>query len=319
MKTVCIIILGPTAVGKTAISLELAAAINGEIINGDLGQCYAPLTVGTAKPAWKTSDIPHHLFDILDMPRSWSVVEYRQKVIEQIKDCAQRGKIPLVVGGSGFYIKSLITPVQHEEGKPLDDIFQNRSTQDLWQELRHVDPDRAQAIHPHDRYRIIRALTIWHQTGKKPSEYTLKYEKIADYTHIIFLERDRSDLYHRIEERATEMLRSGFIEEVESLDAHWRTFVCLKKIIGYEEVLSYIKKGDFSEQALQKLKEQIVLKTKQYAKRQITYNRMLINQLLELQKQHHELVIDQVNLTISDVTLYLEQIVHKILSIYNEL
>jgi tRNA dimethylallyltransferase len=216
-KHVWVVVGGPTGVGKTAFADALALAIDGEIVNGDLGQMYVPLTIGTAKPAWQNAVIPHHLFDILDTPVLFSAMSFRKKVKAVCKNIWQRKKIPIIVGGSSYYIASLFFPPA-----PQSTVIRKRtydSGQDICQTLYlyTIDPQRAQSINPHDRYRIERALDIWYSTGIKPSEYKPQYYPIAPSYFFIWLERDRQDLYDRINKRVEQMVAAGWIAEVQQL------------------------------------------------------------------------------------------------------
>lgn len=285
-----IVLAGPTGVGKTDMALEIANHLPIEIINADVGQFYMPLTIGTAKPDWKESPIPHHMFDVLSSPENMTVTEYRNRVVDLCKDIWQRGNIPLFVGGSHFYITALFfPPLIHEE---VPKRTYTESTQDLWNQLKSIDPDRAEALSPHDRYRIERALTIWHATGIKPSTYKPQYNPIAAAYSVLFLSRDRTKLYERINQRTDVMIQQGWIQEVEPLiHSKWEEFLQEKKLIGYDDIIKYLKKNDMK--SIPKLKEIIAQKTRNYAKRQFTYWRMLQE---KLRLNSPKMIIETVNL-----------------------
>lgn len=273
-------IYGPTAVGKSDFGEQLAPLIKGEIINGDLGQCYAPLSIGTAKPDWRHSNIPHHLFDILNEPKNMTVVEYREKAIEAISDIFSRGKIPIIIGGSGFYLKSLFFPPGSKNSeKEKINIPEN----ERWQKLFELDPKRAEQIHPHDLYRINRALEIFYQTGKKASEQKPEYK--PDFPFIfINISRTRSALYNRINERTAIMLKGGWIDEVKPLmKTEWKNFLLKKKLIGYDDIIQYLDSDSHDLQALTNI---IAQKTRNYAKRQISFGKMLMKELLTLNQDN---------------------------------
>jgi len=265
-----IIISGPTGVGKTACVDYLAHHMRIEIVNADVGQMYVPLTIGTAKPDWRSSSVPHHLFDIYDTPQDCSVRAYRDMVVDRMQDICQRGATPVIVGGSLFYIKSLFFPPAHIAEANTSDHQFHADTQTLWNQLYAIDPDRAHAIHPHDRYRIKRALAIWYATGDKPSQYVPNFAAPSSAT-IAFLERDREELYTRINARVHAMLEHGWIEEVQSLDDQWIEFVQRKRIIGYYDIYLYLQ-DDITYDAMI---DRIQKHTRNYAKRQIAFWRSL--------------------------------------------
>lgn len=268
-----IILYGPTGVGKTDCALSLAERVSGEIINMDMGALYTPFSIGTAKPNWRSEAIPHHLFDVIDSPRQVTVVEYRALLIPILESIWQRGKVPILVGGSGFYLKSLFFPPQ---GAPIkdSDAYANIPENQLWQHLASIDPDRASAIDPHDLYRIKRALTIWYSTGQKPSLYVPTFLPIAPFA-LFFLTRDRKELYTRIDSRVIQMMQHGWIEEVQALlGTEWEYFIREKKIIGYDDILDYLASAR-SEQDKKSMIHSIQQKTRNYAKRQGTFWRSL--------------------------------------------
>lgn len=309
-KVSCLIITGPTAVGKTAVSLAVARAWNGEIINGDVYQMYQPLTIGTAKPDWRATGIPHHLFDVLDEPRSMTVVEYRALVSVLIKDIIARGKRPIIVGGSGFYLRSLYFPVlEKQEITPIEaPEYHHLSDQELWHKLQNIDPLRAQQLHCNDRYRIARALTVHAQTGQLPSTLRPVFDPVAESMHLVVLSKEKSVLDSAIDERAREMLEQGLIDEVRSLSDAWKMFVEHKKIIGYPEVLSYLN-GDV--QSIPELARMIALHTKQYAKRQGTFLRGLARSVRSEIEGNSQFSVYDGNLTILDIQLYVESLVNE--------
>jgi len=299
MKKSVVIIMGPTGVGKSDCAEVLASALNGVIINGDLGQMYAPLSIGTAKPQWQQSPIEHYLFDTITQPRNISVVEYRKTVLPLITTSFQRSKVPIIVGGSGFYIQSLLFPPhEHElEKKPVQHDLYQEDTELLWHKLYALDPERAHAINKTDRYRIVRALTIFDTTGILPSQARPGFVGDFDF-HIIFLQRDRHDLYERINIRVEKMIHAGFINEVQALSPEWKEFLTIKKIIGYDLIIDYLEHSNFSEHNLIAAIQQ---KTRQYAKRQISFWNMF-------KKRLPAGTYEEVNLTFLDLPLYIKQL-----------
>lgn len=283
-KKFFIILFGPTGVGKTDLSLELAKQLPVEIVNMDVGQLYTPLSIGTAKPDWRPDKTPHHLFDIIDVPRDYTVLEYREQALSTMEKIWHRNHIPILVGGSGFYLSSLFFPPttgackNHAEPSGHPTHYESLTPKDLWLELKRIDPERAAAIHPHDTYRINRALAIWQATGKKPSTYTSVYQPPASY-FLIFLTRNRQELYARINERVESMLAQGWQQEVQRLLATpWESFLRTKGLIGYPELCDYVSGTQSSEKhahVIQKIQQ----KTRAYAKRQETFWRMLEKKL----------------------------------------
>lgn len=303
MKNKHIIILtGPTAVGKTDIADKLAQMLPLEIINADMGQMYEPLTIGTAKPDWKSSPTVHHGFDILTKPEPYTVVAYRQYVMSLCQEIWARNKTPLLVGGSLFYIKSLFFPPRElilaEAPKPLP-------KDQSWQRLYELDPIRAQEIHPNDTYRIQRAFAVWSATGgAQPSAYAVSFQPFCD-TLVIFATRDKQALHARINERVVAMFEQGFLEEVTALQATaWEPFLLEKKLIGYDDCLRFLAQPASSAAAQDCLIDTIQHKTRQYAKRQITFWNMLKRMLATAQDPLYKVQAATFDLTTSDDALY---------------
>jgi len=236
-----LIVTGPTAAGKSALSLKLAEYFPIEIINADVGQFYTPLSIGTAKPAWQNQPVPHHLYNILDEPTNFTVRQFRDALFHVAQEIWQRGHLPIVVGGSQFYIKSLFFPPHqfapadsavvaklHAQYAKLDD-------EALWQELARIDSKRATDLHPRDRYRVERALDIWHLTGKKPSFFLPQFSPLA-HSRIVYVAPSASVLEGSIAKR-TKLVIQQWIEEAAGLIATpWEPFVRRKGFIGYDMI-----------------------------------------------------------------------------------
>lgn len=306
MTHYCIIITGPTGVGKTAVAEQIAQKIGGEIINCDVGQWYVPLTIGTAKPAWRSMAVAHHMFDMLASPTDFSVTAFRTKLDTICQEIWQRNKIPMVVGGSLYYIAALFfPPVEH--GTRITK-YTYEPTKDWWQELRSIDPQRAAEIDQHDTYRIERALDIWRSTGIKPSQYKPTYNPLMRSV-MVWLTRERRELYDRIDERVIQMIDAGWIDEVRSLiGTAWEPFLLRKKIIGYPEVIAYCH-GEITREQLVTIIQQ---KTRHYAKRQMTFWRMLSAKInaQQMQKSSEKPVeLMEVNLTHTPIDSYIKQLV----------
>lgn len=306
-----VFIYGPTASGKTDFASSLAELMPAEIINMDSAQCYTPLTIGTAKPDWDSTSYLQHMFDCVNEPKTLTVHTYRAMVLPLIKEVRSRGNVPIFVGGSGFYLKSLLFPPQGPS-LSLDktSIFENKKN--LWQELNAIDPERASSIHPSDRYRIERALEIWYETGKRPSEYRPLYDPPAPFI-LVHITRNRADLYERIDRRVYQMIDQGWQEEVASLlDSPWEQFVREKKIIGYNELIDYLKGLSTQEQAIELIQQ----RSRNYAKRQETFWRMIKRQMSDegnRKKDTFSGLIREFDLTYADLSLYIRQLLDTIL------
>lgn len=308
-KKSMLIIFGPTGAGKTDCADTIACHIPAEIINMDVGQFYAPLSIGTAKPQWQKSTVPHHFFDIINEPVDYTVVTYRKALQAKLHEIWGRNALPIIVGGSGFYLRSLFfPPCSHKSEVGADD-----DKESSWEHLDAIDPKRAACIHRNDSYRIERALKIATATGQLPSTYVSAYEPLANYS-IIFLTRERTDLYNRINQRVLEMIDQGWEEEVAALlKTPWNAFLKKKKLIGYNELLSY--KENPNEPLASTIKS-IQQKTRHYAKRQHTFWRKLKKQLQQAQSVsckgndiHAE--IEDLNLTFTDLDLYIKRLLQK--------
>jgi tRNA dimethylallyltransferase len=299
-----LIIYGPTGVGKTELALTIAQKIPAEIINMDVGQFYEPLSIGTAKPEWKKSPIPHHLFDIISTPLNYTVNEYRAAVYTTVEEVRARGNLPILVGGSGFYLHALLFS-QQAAGEDKDFSHFYAEETDLWKKLNAIDPQRAIHIDKNDKYRIQRALNIWHTTGKLPSSFAPVYNPQADYL-LLFVERDRQELKNRINQRVKEMFEQGWIQETESLlNTSWQQFIQKKNLIGYREIVDYLA-GEKDEKAFLSMIEIISAQTRQYAKRQFTFWRKLEREIKK-EKQYTGMSIgclETVNLTNTTIDLY---------------
>lgn len=312
MRNCILIIFGPTAVGKTDFAELLAAQIPAEIVNADMGQMYTPLTIGTAKPDWRKSPIPQHLFDIINEPRLMSVSEYRDRVINTLEAIWARKNIPILVGGSGFYLQSLFFPPQAMVAHNVDRKGQSEFAPEAqrWKQLYEIDPKRALRIHPHDLYRINRALSIYFDTGKKPSDQEPRYQPLASYC-FVSLSRDRKELYSRIDTRTGQMLNEGWIQETRRLmGTEWQEFLINKKIIGYDDIIRYLVEGDTCQAEHEKLVKIVAQKTRNYAKRQITFGSYLTDNLSKAISDGNDTRSKclEFNLTNGETELYINQL-----------
>jgi tRNA dimethylallyltransferase len=307
-----LVFYGPTGVGKTDLALALAKHIPIEIINMDVGQFYTPLSIGTAKPDWQHSTVPHHLFDIIDTPANFTVTEYRSLVYKKMQEIRARGKLPILVGGSGFYLHALLFP-PHIAIPDIDISQMYPEGTDIWQELFNIDPKRALSIDKADEYRIKRALSIWHATGKLPSTYSPTYDPHADFM-VIFLERDRQELKERINARVLEMFKCGWIEETKALEhTPWQSFIQRKNIIGYNQIFDYLS-SNTSHKDFQAMVDIIATETRQYAKRQHTFWRKLEREINKEKKYTGIYIgcLEVVNLTNVKIHLYINELLRRL-------
>jgi tRNA dimethylallyltransferase len=274
-----IIIGGPTASGKTEISFKIAKEINGEIISADSRQFYKEINIGTDKPPlWMRNQIPHHFIDFLSLKNQFDVYEYKNLVYEKVIEIISKGKIPIIVGGSGFYIRVLIKGLfplpkeLKEKQKEIRKKLKNEKTEKLYERLKEIDPVISEKIHPNDRYRIIRAIEIYQITGKNISFWqSQKPEKtLNDFGEIFYfiLMRERQQIYERIEKRIEKMFENGWIDEVKKLrEQSFENDLKFKAPIGYKEIIDYLDKK-FN---LEETKKMIIKKTKEYARKQIIW------------------------------------------------
>jgi tRNA dimethylallyltransferase len=272
-KQFVILISGPTATGKTDFAVQLADNLDIEIVNADIGSFYTHLTIGTAKPAWQASSIPHHFFDVIDDTISWTAPQFREKLKILIQEIWARGNIPVIVGGSAFYIQAFFYK-NHTLEMPTAELIESLEEQPadlLWEQLYSIDSLRAAKIDPNDHYRLVRALAIWHTQGQKPSDFQQIFDPIAPF-YFMTLTRDRDQLYEMIDHRVQLMMDAGWLSEVRSLldDGAWTEFLLKKKMIGYDLLAQYLL-GYQSEQSLEEIVALIAQRTRNYAKRQITF------------------------------------------------
>jgi tRNA dimethylallyltransferase len=277
-KQKLLVIIGPTAVGKTKLSIEMAKQFNGEIISGDSMQIYRGMDIGTAKITNEEKEgIPHHLIDIKEPEESFSVAEFQHLVRKKITEIASRGKLPIIVGGTGLYIQSVIYDYHFSEA-PADEAFRlsleetvrRIGNEALHQELQKVDPESAAQIHHNNVRRVIRALEIYHCTGKMMSEYQKEQQPNLLYnTALIGLTMERDKLYERINTRVQMMMQEGLIEEVTNLYVKGLRECQSIQAIGYKEIYDYLDGKATLEEAVENLKQN----SRRYAKRQITWFR----------------------------------------------
>ena len=279
MKEKILIIVGPTAVGKTELGIELAKEFDGEIISGDSMQVYKQLDIGTAKATKKEQKaIPHYLIDEITREENYTVADFQKKARKQIEIISAKGKLPIVVGGTGLYIEALLYDVSLGGTGEVNDSFRLKKEEEadkkgnlfLWEQLNKQDPSAAATIHFNNRRRVIRALEVYYTTGTLFSDFqNEKKEKERLYdAKIIGLYTDRSLLYKRIEQRVNQMIEDGLEEEAKQqlYDEQLEQSQAAKGI-GYKEWIPYFKGEVSREDSIQKIKQH----SRRYEKRQITW------------------------------------------------
>lgn len=284
MKSKVLFIVGPTASGKTEVALALAERMPVEIISADSMQVYRRMDIGTAKPdRAQREKIPHHLIDIVEPSQEYSVHEYRLSAVAAIRDIVQRGKIPLVAGGSGLYIQSVLEGLSAQPGAvpQLRDALEKQALDTglnaLYDELRAKDPEAALKIKPTDKRRIIRALEIIRSSGKPPSEWYRERVSLKDLgfeSLVIGLDRPRTELYEAIGRRVEDMFRRGLLDEAKALFAGPLSRTA-RQAVGYKEIYAIYEMcgSEPDEDMLGKVKENISRNTRNLAKRQLTWFR----------------------------------------------
>lgn len=277
----CVVAVGgPTASGKTALSVALARAFDGEIINADSMQIYKNLDVGTAKPsAEERQGIPHYLLDFLSPETPYSVADFTAAADPLIQDITARGRLPLVVGGTGLYITSLLSGMAFAPEKTDPAIrarLQARADTEggaaLYAELQRVDPDYAAQVHPNNLPRVIRALELFEATGRRMSDQRREARPAEAPYHALCLCltcRDRAVLYSRIDRRVDEMVENGVLDEARQVYDHRDAYRTAAQAIGYKEFFPYFEGTANLTECTERLKQA----TRNYAKRQLTWFR----------------------------------------------
>lgn len=280
MKERLVAIVGPTAVGKTEISLEVASKLNGEIISCDSMQVYRYMDIGTAKPSpAERARVPHHLIDVVDPDEPFNVAKYQELARAAISDITARGRLPILSGGTGLYMKAvtcdLLFPMEGaswELRKRLLEEAQSLGPGHLHARLAEIDPETARRLHPNDVRRVVRALEVYELTGTPLSEHISRtsgckprYDLVA-----IGLTRDRARLYQRIDERVNRMIEAGLVEETKRLlSLGYRRTLTSGQALGYREIVDYL----MGRATLSETIGLIQRNTRRYAKRQLTWFR----------------------------------------------
>ena len=279
MKDKLIIITGPTAVGKTALSIKLAQKINGEIISADSMQIYKGMDIGTAKVTPEEAEgIKHYLVDVLEPTQDFNVFEFQRMAKEAVRTITSKGKTPIVAGGTGFYIRALLYDADFEEmgdigiRKRLEKEASFHGKEAIYEKLKKLDPEYADSVHPNNVKRVIRALEYIEQTNEKFSEYNKRLgekESPFDFNYFVLMD-DRDIMYSNIDKRVDKMIEDGLVDEVRSLlDKGISPKNTSMQAIGYKEITDHLEGLCTLEEAVEKIKQN----TRHYAKRQLTWFR----------------------------------------------
>lgn len=276
-QVVCVV--GPTASGKTALGVWLAKHYNGEVVSCDSMQIYRRMDIGTAKPTREEMDgVPHHMIDVADPEEDYSAERYRREAVPVVDDILARGKLPIIVGGTGLYLDALLNG--HDFAvkstgwrEKLQKKYDEEGIQPLWEALTEIDPESATRLHPMDTKRVIRALEVWYETGETISAHNAATRLLPPRYTALKLGlnyEDRADLYARIDARVEEMATSGLADEVRALLESGVSSGCTAmQAIGYKELCAAVEDGGDLTAALDEVK----LRSRQYAKRQLTWFR----------------------------------------------
>ena len=278
-KPKVIVICGPTASGKTALGVERAKKINSEIISCDSMQIYKDMNIGTAKPTKEEMQgIKHYLIDIISPNERFSVADYKLEAKKAIKEILNKGKTPIIVGGTGLYLNSLIYEIEYPKiefdekyRKELEERVKKEGLKTLYEEATKIDEEATKKISPNDEKRILRILEIYKATGKnKTYQEKESRKKEVEYNYLVYgLNWDRQVLYDRINKRVDIMIKDGLIQEVEDILKKYKEFPTAMQGLGYKEVVEYLKKEITKEEMIEKIK----METRRYAKRQLTWFR----------------------------------------------
>lgn len=281
-KPKVIVICGPTASGKTSLSISLAKKINGEIVSCDSMQIYKEMDIGSAKPTVEEmQEIKHYLVDFVSPEKRYSVSEYKEDASKAIEEIINKGKTPIIVGGTGLYLNSLIYNIQYNEmevdlnyRRELEKEAEEYGLEVLYNRAKEIDPEAMEKVSANDKKRITRVLEIYNATVRNKTELEKKSRKEVPYNYLIFgINMERSILYDRINKRVDIMLEQGLIEEVKNLINKYSNMPTAMQGLGYKEVKEFLDGNISKEEMIEKIK----METRRYAKRQITWFKRIEN------------------------------------------
>ena len=270
-KPKVIVICGPTASGKTSLSISLAKKINGEIVSCDSMQIYKEMDIGSAKPTVEEmQEIKHYLVDFVSPEKRYSVSEYKEDASKAIEEIINKGKTPIIVGGTGLYLNSLIYNIQYNEmevdlnyRRELEKEAEEYGLEVLYNRAKEIDPEAMEKVSANDKKRITRVLEIYNATGRNKTELEKKSRKEVPYNYLIFgINMERSILYDRINKRVDIMLEQGLIEEVKNLINKYSNMPTAMQGLGYKEVKEFLDGNISKEEMIEKIK----METRRYKK-----------------------------------------------------
>ena len=303
-KPIVIVICGPTASGKTALSIELAKKIEGEIVSADSMQIYKDMNIGSAKVTPEEMEgIKHYLIDFVSPDERYSVANYKQDAKKAIEKIISKGKTPIVVGGTGLYVDSLIYEIEYndieideEYRRKLETIKEKEGLDILYKKALEIDPKAMEKISSNDSKRIMRVLEIYHSTGKTKTqqEFESRTKEIPYDYRVFAINMNREKLYDRINKRVDIMLEKGLVNEVKNLLKKYNNFPTAMQGLGYKEVKDYLEGNLSYEEMINKIKQE----SRHYAKRQLTWFR----------KNENTIWIDGLNDTNDNINTILEEI-----------
>lgn len=278
-KIFLVVVCGATASGKTRLAIDIAKRFDGEVVSADSMQIYKTLDIASAKPTPEETDgVPHHLIDFLEPTRAFSVADYVELAREKIADIASRGKLPIICGGTGLYINSLIDNIIFDdtEGdadfrRELNEFAEKNGNEALWERLKKIDEKAAAELHPNNRNRIIRAIEIYEKSGRTITDAKINSRLLESPYEPLMLQityENREMLYERINERVDLMLEAGLLEEAREFFTH-SDYVTACQAIGCKELKPYLD----GEKSLDECVEHLKMQTRRYAKRQLTWFR----------------------------------------------
>ncbi len=277
-KPKVIVICGPTASGKTALSIELAKQIDGQIVSADSMQIYKDMDIGSAKPTIEEMcGIKHYMIDFVLPDSRYSVADYQRQATISIEEILKNGKTPIVVGGTGLYVDSLIYGIKYNEiefdeeyREKLENIVKKEGLDKLYEMAVQIDYEAMQKISKNDKKRILRVLEIYHQTRKTKTQQEAESKEEIKYDYKVFaINMDREILYDRINRRVDIMISQGLIEEVQNILKKYNTYPTAMQALGYKEIRQYLEGELTKQEAIEKIKQE----TRRYAKRQLTWFR----------------------------------------------
>ena len=293
-KKTVVVICGPTASGKTSLGIKIANDINGEIISADSMQIYKDMNIGTAKPTKEEQSMAkHYLIDFVAPDKRYSVADFKNDATKTIKEIFKNGKTPIVVGGTGLYINSLVYNIDYNSEGEADLEYRNelekKDIAELYEIAKKIDDEALNKISPNDKKRIMRIIEIYHSTGKTKTELEKESIKKNEYDYKIFvLNWERQKLYERINLRVDMMINDGLINEVQDLLKKYDNFPTAFQGLGYKEVKEYLDGKLTKEEMIEKIKQE----SRRYAKRQITWFKRYKNAIwLDGENQDNEKII----------------------------